>query len=51
MIAEAGAAYEKTGTPCMMMENCCYGRNELMVLNMVRQGIFGDIVHCAGVSP
>jgi predicted dehydrogenase len=40
--------YEKTGTPCMMMENCCYGRNELMVLNMVRQGIFGDIVHCAG---
>ena len=38
--------YEETGVPCMMMENCCYGRNELMVLNMVRQGLFGQIVHC-----
>jgi predicted dehydrogenase len=41
-------ASERTGTPCMMLENCCYGRNELMVLNMVRQGIFGEIVHCSG---
>ena len=41
-------AYEKTGTPCMMLENCCYGRNELMVLNMVRQGLFGELVHCEG---
>jgi hypothetical protein len=41
-------AYEKTKMPCMLMENCCYGRNELMVLNMVKQGLFGDIVHCAG---
>lgn len=40
--------YEKTGMPCMMLENCCYGRNELMVLNMVRQGVFGDVVHCSG---
>ena len=40
--------YEETGVPCMMMENCCYGRNELMVLNMVRQGLFGQIVHCEG---
>jgi hypothetical protein len=30
------------------MENCCFGRYELMVLNMVRQGLFGEIVHCAG---
>ena len=36
--------YEKTGKPCMMLENCCYARNELMVLNMVRQGIFGELV-------
>ena len=41
-------ACERTRTSCMMLENCCYGRNELMVLNMVRQGLFGEIVHCAG---
>ena len=40
--------YEETGVPCMMLENCCYGRDELMVLNMVRQGLFGEIVHCQG---
>ena len=40
--------YEETGIPCMMLENCCYGKWEMMVLNMVRKGMFGDIVHCAG---
>lgn len=40
--------WEKTRTPFMFMENCCFGRTELMVTNMVRQGLFGDIVHCAG---
>ena len=40
--------YERTGTPCMMLENCCYGRNELTVLNMIKKGLFGEIVHCAG---
>lgn len=30
------------------MENCCYGRRELMALNMKEQGVFGDIVHCRG---
>ena len=39
-------AAEKTGVSCMMLENCCYGRNELMVLNMVRQGLFGELIHC-----
>lgn len=37
--------YERTGTPLMMLENCCYGRNELAVLNMVRQGVFGKVVY------
>ena len=41
-------AQEETGTPFMFLENCCYGRTELAVLNMVRQGLFGEIVHCAG---
>ncbi len=40
--------YERTRTPIMFLENCCYGRNELMILNMVRQGLFGEIVHCQG---
>ena len=40
--------YEKTKTPFMFLENCCYGRLEMMVLNMVRQGLFGKIVHCEG---
>ena len=40
--------YEETGVPCMLMENCCYGREELMVRNMVEQGIFGQVVHCEG---
>jgi len=38
---------EKTGRHCMMMENCCYDRSELMVLNMVRRGLFGELVHGA----
>lgn len=40
--------YEETGVPVMMLENCCYGRRELAVLNMVKQGLFGEIVHCTG---
>lgn len=39
---------EKTGMPCMMLENVCYYRNVLMVLNMIRQGVFGEIVHSEG---
>ena len=40
--------YERTKTPIMMMENCCYGRIELLALNMKRQGVLGKIVHCEG---
>jgi Predicted dehydrogenases and related proteins len=40
--------HEETGVPCMMLENCCYGRKELMVLNMVKKGLFGEVVHCQG---
>jgi len=39
---------EETGVEFMMLENCCYGREELAVLNMVKQGVFGEIVHCQG---
>lgn len=40
--------YEKTKTPFMFLENCCFGRREMMVLNMVEKGFLGEIVHCEG---
>ena len=40
--------WEEMRVPFMFLENCCYGRRELMVLNMVEQGVFGKIVHCSG---
>ncbi|MBS1724953.1 MAG: Gfo/Idh/MocA family oxidoreductase [Armatimonadetes bacterium] len=39
---------EKTRRHCMMMENCCYGREELMVLNMCRLGVLGELLHGEG---
>jgi len=36
---------EQTGMPCMLLENVCYFRNVLMVLNMIRQGVLGELVH------
>jgi len=36
---------ERTRRHCMMLENCCYDFFELLTLNLVRQGIFGDLVH------
>lgn len=41
-------ASEETGIPVMMLENCCYGETELTLQNMIRQNVFGTIVHCAG---
>jgi predicted dehydrogenase len=38
--------HEETGVPCMMLENWSYRRDNLAVLNMIRQGLFGQIVHC-----
>lgn len=37
--------YEKTGTNIMFLENCCYDRECMAVLNMVRDGIFGTPMH------
>lgn len=36
---------ERTGVPCMMLENVCYRRDVMAVLNMVRQGLFGEMIH------
>ncbi|HWA26534.1 MAG TPA: Gfo/Idh/MocA family oxidoreductase [Lacunisphaera sp.] len=38
-------ASERTQRHCVMLENCCYGENELFVLNLVRQGVFGTLKH------
>ena len=40
--------YKKTGSQLMMLENCNYGRREMAVLNMVKNGLFGEVVHCVG---
>jgi hypothetical protein len=36
---------EKHAKHCVMMENCNYDRPEMMVFNMARRGLFGEIVH------
>jgi len=36
---------ERTQRHCVMMENCCYGRSEMIVLNMIRKGALGEILH------
>jgi Glycosyl hydrolase 109, C-terminal domain/Oxidoreductase family, NAD-binding Rossmann fold len=41
-------AAEKFQKHCVQMENCNYDRMEMMVYNMVRQGLFGEILHAEG---
>jgi len=37
--------HEATGMPCMILENVCYRRDVMAVMNMVRQGLFGEMIH------
>lgn len=39
---------EATQRHCIMIENCCYNDEELWVLNMIEQGVFGDLTHAEG---
>jgi hypothetical protein len=39
---------EATRKHCVILDNCCYGENEMMVLQMVRDGLFGEITHGEG---
>ncbi len=41
-------AYERTKTPVMILENCCFAKDELLATALARDGLFGDIVHCSG---
>lgn len=36
---------EQTRRHCIMLENCCYGEIELLVLRMAHQGVFGELTH------
>ncbi len=40
--------YEKTGTPFMFLENCCYNKAEALATALVRKGILGNISYCQG---
>lgn len=41
-------AAEQHRKHCVLMENCNYDRMEMMVYNMVRQGVFGELLHAEG---
>lgn len=36
---------ERTKKYCVMMENCCYDRSEMLIHNILRQGLLGEIIH------
>ena len=39
---------ERTRRHCTMLENCCYGFNETLILRMVHAGMFGDLLYGEG---
>ena len=39
---------EATRRHCMQLENCCYGEEELLFLNLCRKGLLGEIIHGEG---
>ena len=39
---------ERTQRHCMMMENCNYNGEELWILNMIHEGVFGELNHAEG---
>ncbi|HZX73431.1 MAG TPA: gfo/Idh/MocA family oxidoreductase, partial [Cyclobacteriaceae bacterium] len=41
-------AAERNKANVMMLENVCYRRDVMAVLNMVRQGMFGELIHLQG---
>lgn len=36
---------EETRRHCVILENCCYGRTELLALQLVRAGALGQLLH------
>ena len=39
---------ERTQKHCMMLENCVYDNFELTTLNMIHQGVFGEVLYAEG---
>ncbi len=39
---------QRTGVPCMALENCCYDKEEMAILRMIKEGVFGELIHCTG---
>ncbi len=44
-LVEAAERYKVHVIP---LENCCYGEEELLTLNLCRNGVLGDIIHAEG---
>ena len=42
------ATSEETRKHCMMLENCCYGYNETLILRMIHAGLFGELLYGEG---
>lgn len=40
--------YEETKVPIMMLENVCYRRDVMAILNMINKGMFGELIHGQG---
>ncbi|NBU89191.1 MAG: gfo/Idh/MocA family oxidoreductase [Betaproteobacteria bacterium] len=38
----------RSGTPYMLLENVCFRRDVMAVLRMVREGLFGELIHMQG---
>ncbi len=36
---------ERTRRHCMMLENCCYSYNEMLINRLVHAGVLGDLTH------
>ena len=39
---------EKCRVHCMQLENCCYGEEELLALNLCKLGMLGELIHGEG---
>lgn len=39
--------WEKTKTPFMFLENCCFNKDELLVTSLIRNGIMGEISYAS----
>lgn len=39
---------EQTRRHCTMLENCCYGFNETLILRLIQKGLFGELLYGEG---